>query len=146
MRMSSESWYKIGLPAFPVAFTVFGVWLYWGENPLSLLPSPMAFWGLVILYYLFTHLYVPNRRYPLVLTISASVLWLVASITAHNLARFLTSTRYSGLVSVLSNKDFWYAYVCAGAACFVGLANFFRYEPLIVRKTQEDQTAGEGSN
>jgi hypothetical protein len=111
--MAFESWLKIVLPAFPVAFTIFGVWFYWGENSLALLPPPLAFWGVVILFYVFTHIYVPDRRLPFVLTIFASVLWLVASITSHNLARFLVSTRYSGFISILSSKDFWYAYVNA---------------------------------
>src|SRR2546422_1440645 len=70
--MSSESWFKVSLPAFPAAFTIFGVGLYWGENPLPLLPPSIAFWGLVILFYLFTHLYVPNRAYPLLFTIFVS--------------------------------------------------------------------------
>lgn len=141
--MVSESWYKIGLPAFPVAFTIFGVWLYWGDNSLALLPPPLAFWGVVILFYVFTHLYVPNRRHPLVLTIFASVLWLVASITSHNLGRFLSSRQYSGLASLISNKDFWYAYVSAAVACGVGLQNFLRFEPMIVAATRRDQFAAD---
>jgi hypothetical protein len=55
MHLRPESWLKIGLPGFPVAFTIFGVWLYWGDNPLPLLAPPLAFWGLVILLYLFSH-------------------------------------------------------------------------------------------
>ena len=30
--MATESWLKIALPAYPVLFTIFGVWLYWGDN------------------------------------------------------------------------------------------------------------------
>ncbi len=118
--MTSESWLKISLPAFPVGFTMFGVWLYWGENPLPLLPPSIAFWGVVILFYLFSHFDVPNRRYPLLLMICSSVLWLVASITSHSLAKFLTSTRYRGLGSILASTDFWYAYVCAGVGGAIG--------------------------
>jgi hypothetical protein len=136
--MLLESWFKIGLPAFPIGFTLLGAWLYWGDNPLALLPPPVAFWGVVVLFYLFSHLYVPNRRYPLVLTIFASVLWLVASITAHNLATFLASNRVPGL-SILGNKDFWYAYISAAAGCSVALWNFLRYEPLIVNKSRQDR-------
>ncbi len=139
--MSAESWYKISLPAFPVAFTVFGVWLYWGENPLPLLPPSISFWGLMILFYLFTHLYVPNRMYPLLLTIFGTALWMVASITSHKFGKFLTSERYSGFLSILLNKDFWYAYICAGVVCAVGLRDFFRFESLILAKSQEDRDA-----
>ncbi len=28
-----ESWFKVGLSALPVAFTLLGVGAYWGENP-----------------------------------------------------------------------------------------------------------------
>lgn len=137
--MSTESWLKVGLPAFPLGFTVFGAWLYWGENPLALLPPGIAFWGLGVLYYLFTHLYIPNRQIPLILTIGAAILWLVASITSHNLAKFLTSPEYSGVVSLLLNRDFGFAYVCASLGCIIGLVNFYRYEPLIVAQSQADR-------
>jgi len=146
MRVPSESWYKVSLPAFPVAFTLAGVWLYWGENPVALLPSPVAFWGLVVLFYLFTHLYVPNKRYPLLLTISATLLWLIASITSHNLGKFLISGRYSGPASVLANKDFWYSYVSAGVGCLIGLRNFFRFEPVIAGKSLEDRSAADAES
>src|SRR5690242_18531361 len=99
--MSADSWYKVCLPGFPAAFTVFGVWLYWGENPLPLLAPAVAFWGVVILYYLFTHLYIPNRRHPLVLTILLTGLWLVAAITAHNLGRCLTSGACPTFLSIM---------------------------------------------
>jgi hypothetical protein len=137
--MSRESWFKIVMPAFPVGFTIFGVWIYWRENPLALLPSPIAFAGVVILFYLFTHLYVPSRRYPLIMIMLATILWLVASITAHNLGKFLSSREYSGAASIMTRTDFWYAYICAGIAFAAALKNFLRYEPLIVARVQEDR-------
>jgi hypothetical protein len=140
--MSSESWFKVSLPAFPAAFTIFGGWLYWGDNPVALLPPPIAFWGLVILFYLFTHTYVPSgRRYPIIVTISATSLWLVASITSHNLATFLSSNRQSGFVEIIAKKDFWFAYVCAALACAVGVWHFRRLEPLIVAQAERERTA-----
>jgi hypothetical protein len=144
--MAPESWLKISLPAFPVAFTVFGVWLYWGENPLPLLAPPAAFWGVVVLFYLFTHLDLPKgRSYPLLLIIAASGLWVIAAITSHNLGKFLTSKGYVGLVSVFRNKDFWYAYICSASACAAGLVHFIRYEPVIVKQIKEDRERIQGA-
>lgn len=137
--MSAESWFKISLPGIPVAFTLFGVWLYWGDNPISLLPPSIAFWGLMILFYLFSHLYIPDRRLPLLLVICSSIFWLVASITSHNLKGFLLSTRYAGPMSVLRDKDFWYAYVCSVIGCAVGVWQFFRLEPQIVAQIRRDR-------
>ena len=137
--MAPESWLKISLPAFPVAFTVFGVWMYWHENPLPLLAPSVAFWGLVVLFYLFSHLDLPNRSYPLFLIIAASGLWMVSAITSHNLGRFVISNRYVGLVSVFRNTDFWYAYICSAAACAAGLVHFIRYEPEIVEQIRKDR-------
>lgn len=142
--MSAESWFKVCLPAFPLGFTLFGVWLYWGENPIALLPPSIAFWGLGVLYYLFTHLYVPNRNYPLVLTIGETVLWLVASISAHNLAGFLVSGHHSGVLSVILNKDFLFAYTSACLACATGLVNFFHYEPSIMAQVRRDRRSIKG--
>lgn len=139
--MSLESWLKIIMPAFPVGFTIFGVWAYWGENPLPLLPPPLAFSGLVVCFYLFTHLYFPNRRYPFIMTIFVTLLWLVACITSHNLGKFLGSPSYSGVLSVVTRKDFWYAYVCSVIAFASGLLNFFRYEPMIAAQIQDDRSA-----
>jgi hypothetical protein len=136
--MHHDSWLKISLPAFPVAFTVLGVWLYWGDNPLPLLAPPIAFWGLVILFYLFSHFELPNKSYPLLLITGTTALWLVASITSHNLGKFLISNRYTGFSSLLSNRDFWYAYLCSGAGCAVGLGHFIRLEPLIVAQIARD--------
>lgn len=141
--MSPESWLKISLPAFPVGFTLFGVWLYWGENPLPLLPPPIAFWGLVVCFYLFSHLYIPERRYPLITTIFATVLWLVASLTSHSLGKFLGSTSYTGMLSLIARKDFWYAYTCAAVAFAAGLWNFLRYEPAIISQIREDRIAAD---
>jgi ABC-type polysaccharide/polyol phosphate export permease len=138
--MAPESWLKISLPAFPVAFTVLGIWLYWGENPLPLLAPSIAFWGLVVLFYLFSHLEAqPNKNYQLILIIAATVLWLVSAITSHNLGKFVTSNRYSGLGSIFSTKDFWYAYICSTVACATGLLHFIRYEPEIVEQIKKDR-------
>lgn len=137
--MSAESWLKVGLPAFPVAFSIFGVWLYWGDNPLPILAPAIAFWGVVLLYYLFSHLIVVNRSYPLFLTIAATALWLVSSITSHNLGRFLASNEHVGFKSILLNKDFWYAYICAAFGSFAGVRHFFRYEPEIVKQIKKDR-------
>jgi hypothetical protein len=137
--MGPESWLKVCLPAFPLGFALIGIGGYWRENPVPLLPPTIAFWGLGVLYYLFTHLYVPNRRYPLVLMIGASILWLVASITSHNLSKFMVSPAYSGPLSVLRNTDFLFAYISAGLGCAAGLINFFKYEPLILAKVQEEK-------
>jgi Na+/citrate or Na+/malate symporter len=137
--MPPESWLKISLPAFPVAFTIFGVWLYWGDNPLSLLAPSIAFWGLVILFYLFSHIEMRNRSYPLILMIGATTLWLISSITSHSLGKFVTSSQYGGFVSIFSNKNFWYAYICCAVACGTGLGHFVRFEPLIVAQIERDR-------
>ena len=74
----------------------------------------MAFWGVVVLFYLFSHLDLPDRRsYSLFLIIAATSLWMVSAITSHNLGRFVISTRYSSFWAVFGNTDFWYAYICA---------------------------------
>ena len=138
--MAPESWLKISLPAFPVLFTILGVWLYWHENPLPLLAPSVAFWGVVVLFYLFSHLDLPDgRSYPLFLIIAATSLWMVSAITSHNLGRFVISTRYSGLLSVFGSTDFWYAYICAAVACGTGLRHFLRYEPEIVEQIKKDR-------
>ncbi len=138
--MAPESWLKISLPAFPVAFTILGIWLYWGENPLPLLAPSIAFWGLVVLFYLFSHLEAqPNKNYQLILIIAATVLWFVSAITSHNLGKFVSSNRYIGLRSIFSTKDFWYAYICSAFACAVGAAHFIRYEPVIVEQIKKDR-------
>jgi len=138
--MSPESWLKIAMPAFPVGYTVFGIWLYFGENPLPILPAPIAFWGLVVCFYLFSHLYTPEqRRYPLVTMVFATILWLVASLTSHNLSKFLGSTSYHGTLSLMGRTDFWYAYICSTAAFTGGLWNFRRYEPMIISQIRQDR-------
>ena len=138
--MAPESWLKVSLPAFPVAFTVFGVGLYWGENPLPLLAPPGAFWGVVVLFYLFTHLDLPKGRiYPLFLIVGASGLWVVAAITSHNLAKFITSAQYAGLASVFSNRDFLCAYICSLVAIGTAVIHFVRYEPIIMKKIENDR-------
>jgi hypothetical protein len=138
--MAPESWLKISLPAFPVAFTIFGVWLYWHENPLPLLAPSGAFWGVVVLFYLFSHLDLPSgRSYSLFLIIAATSLWMVSAITSHNLGKFVASNRYVGVGSVFSNTDFWYAYICSASACAAGLLHFIRYEPEIVKQIKKDR-------
>ena len=100
IAMSRESWFKIALPAFPVGFVIFGSWLYWGDNVIPLLPPALGFWGVTILYYLFTHLYIPERRLSFILTMGVAGLWLVTSITAHNLGRFVNSSQLWEIISV----------------------------------------------
>src|SRR6266481_4503585 len=134
--MAPESWLKVGLPAYPVAFTVFGIWLYWRENPLPALAPAVAFWGVVILFYLFSHCELQNKSYPIFLVIGETVLWLVSSITSHNLGKFLLSKQYTGLVDVLSNTYFWFAYGCCIVSAIVGLLHFFRLEPLIAAQVR----------
>jgi hypothetical protein len=34
-----ESWFEVGLPALPAAFTLLGIGAYWWENPLPALPQ-----------------------------------------------------------------------------------------------------------
>jgi len=139
-RMSPESWLKIALPGFPVAFIILVNWVYWGENPLPLLPPSVAFWGFVILYYLFTNLYIAEKpSLPLILTGSTLVLWFAASLTSHSLGRFLLSDRYYGLLSILSNKDFLIACLCALVSFSVGIRHFCKYEPLIRANSQKDR-------
>ncbi|SRR5258708_8611758 len=139
-RITLDSWLKIGLPAYPALFTIFGAWLYWGDNPVSLLAPPIAFWGLVVLFYLFSHLYTGNR-YPLALMITITVLWLVSAATSHSLGKFVASNQYKGFFSVMSNINFWYAYICAAFAALIGLSHFVRYEPLIVEQIQKDRAS-----
>jgi hypothetical protein len=143
--MSLESWLKISLPAFPMGFTIFGVWGYFHENPLPLLPAPIAFWGLVVCFYLFSSLYTPDqRRYPLVATVFVTILWFTASLASHSLGKFLGSTSYTGLFSLMGRTDFWYAYICAGVAFAAGLWNFLRYEPTIASQIRENRLAIDG--
>lgn len=137
--MAPESWLKISLPAFPVGFTIVVVWLYWGENPLPLLAPALAFWGVVIFFYVFTHWYVPNRGYPLVIMIFGAVLWFGCSITSHNLGKFFASGRYTGVKSLFSNRDFLAAYICCLANAIMGLINFRKYEPQIMAEIKEQR-------
>ncbi len=142
--MTPESWFKIALPAYPVLFTIIGVWLYWGDNPAPLLAPSIAFWGVVVLFYSFSHIYVvENRYYPLYLIMGVTVLWVVSAITSHNLGRFVSSSRYTGLGSLMRNKDFWYAYLCAILSSAAGLGHFVRYEPLIVKQVEKARISSE---
>ena len=104
-----------------------------------MLPPSIAFFGVVTLFYLFSHIDIPGKRYPLFLIMFASVLWLLASITAHGLARFVNSARYSGPGSVMLSKDFWYAYISAGFSAGVGFKKFVELEPEIAEKTKQDR-------
>jgi len=142
--MTWESWYKIGLSALPTMFTILGLWLYWGENPLPALAPNLGFWGVVIAFYLFTHIYLPNKRSPFYLTVCTACLWLVSSITSRNLARFLASDEYTGALSVLRSKDFWYSYVMSTLALVIPLSQFIRHEPRIVAESERvGKSAGE---
>jgi hypothetical protein len=139
--MSPESWLKISLPAFPVAFAIIGVGLYWQDNIVALLPPSIAFWGLVTLMYLFSQLEVPGKRYTHILIMFVTCLWLVSSITSHNLGKFIASAKYSGVASLLSDKDLWFAYGCAVVGSLFGVFHFVRLEPLIVSQTERDRAS-----
>jgi hypothetical protein len=137
--MTLESWLKISLPAFPVVFALFGAGLYWHENVLPLLPPSLAFWGVVILMYLFSQWEVPGKRYTHMVTMFVTCLWLVSSITAHNLGRFIGSDGYHGVRSAVSDRDFWFAYICAITGSAIGLVHFIRLEPLIADQVRLDR-------
>jgi hypothetical protein len=141
LKMTWESWFKIALSGLPVAYTIFGVWFYWGDNPIPLLAPSLAFWGVVIVYYLFGHIYLETNKEPFWLAISTALLWLISNITSHNLGRFVSSTAYSGTLSVLGSKDFWYAYLCAVLSSGIGLWQFFKHEPNIMAQVLDDRAA-----
>jgi hypothetical protein len=134
-----ESWFKVGLSALPTLFTVFGLWLYWGDNPLAILAPSLGFWGVTLSFYLFTHIYVPERRSPFYLAVCTSGSWLVSSITAHNLGRFLASSAYTGVVSVVRNKDFRYSYGFSILGFLLALVLFIRHEPRIVAQVESER-------
>jgi len=137
--MTWESWFKVSLPSLPILFSVFGVWLYWGENPLPVLAPSIAFWGVTISFYLFTQVYKPNSRAPFFLAIVTASLWAFASITSHNLALFLRAGSHSGFIDVLKNTDFWYSYVLAGVAFALSLWQFLVHEPGIMEHVRRQQ-------
>ena len=84
--MTAESWIKVGLPAYPVAFTIFAVWLYWRDNPLPLLAPSLSFWGIVVLFYIFTHCDpVISRSRSLFLMVGETILWFYSE---HHVAQF----------------------------------------------------------
>jgi hypothetical protein len=134
--MNWESWFKIGLPALPTAFSLFGVWLYWGENPLPILAPSVGFWGVMIAFYLFTHIYLPQKRSPFYFAVFSACLWLVSSITSRNLSHFLLSDDYTGLLSLLKNKDLWYSYIMSGTGFAVALSQFMHHEPRIAAEAE----------
>lgn len=136
-----ESWFKVGLSALPTLFTIFGIWLYWGDNPLPLLAPNVAFWSVVLSFYLFTHIYVPEKRSPFYLAICTSGSWLISSITAHNLGHFLGSSAYTGALSVLTNKDFRYSYGSASIGFVIALLLFIRHEPFIAAQIKSERGA-----
>ena len=137
--MTPESWFKICLPALPAGFTVLGVWGYWGQNPLPLLAPNMAFWGVVITFYLFTYLFRPGNRSPYVLGVTTALLWLVSAVTGYNLGRFIASADYSGLKSVLSRTDFWYSYVFGVSGAGLALWQFLKHERGIVAQVEKEK-------
>jgi hypothetical protein len=134
--VSPESWFKVSLSGLPVAFTVIGVWGYWHEDPLRLLAPNIAFWGVVLEFYLFSNLEVPGSRAPFYFSICSALLWLVSAITAHNLVRAFASNPKAGLLFELGSKDFWFSYSAAAFGCGIPLRRFFRYEPLIAEHKQ----------
>ena len=139
LPMTAESWAKVFLPALPTGFTVLGVWGYWGENPLPLLAPNMAFWGVVITFYLFTYLSRPGSRTPYFFAVATALLWGVSAVTGHNLGRFIASADYSGLKSVLSQRDFWYCYVFGVLGAGLPLWKFLEYEPRIAAQVENER-------
>ena len=138
--MSSESWYKVALSALPVAFTVLGIWGYWHEDPLPLLAPNIAFWGVVLEFYLFSNLDVPGSRAPFFFSVGSALLWLVSAITTHHMVRALASNPNGGLVFMMRTTDFWYAYVAAVVGCGVPLRRFLKFEPLIVEHMRNERS------
>ncbi|OFV96276.1 MAG: hypothetical protein A3F68_09655 [Acidobacteria bacterium RIFCSPLOWO2_12_FULL_54_10] len=139
--MKLESWFKVGLPALPIAFTVVGVWIYWKENPIPILAPQVAFWGVAITFYLFTYLYKPGSRSPYVLSVCTSLFWFISALTSHNMGRFVSSTGYSGIGSILSTADFWFAYIFAILAMGPPLYLFMKFEPQIAIQVEKDREA-----
>jgi hypothetical protein len=137
--VSPESWFKVSLSALPVAFTVFGVGAYWHEDPLRLLAPNVAFWGVVLEFYLFSNLEVPGSRAPFYFSVCSALLWLVSAITTHNLVREIASNPQAGLMFELATKDFWFAYAAATVGCGVPLYRFLKFEPLIVENRRKER-------
>ncbi len=135
--LTLESWFKVGLPALPAVFTLLGVGGYWGENPLPILAPSLAFWGVVVVYYLFGRIYAPKTFAPFWLAVSTAILWLLSAITSHNLAKFIASNKYGGIGSVLANKDFLWAYGFAMASVAIGLWQFLVHEPKILEHDRQ---------
>ncbi len=136
-----ESWFKVGLSALPVAFSILGVWVYWRENPLPVLAPSIAFWGVGTTFYLFTQIYIPESRAPFYLAVFTALSWLLTSITAHNLAAFLRSPAYSGFWSILRNTDFWFSYAFALFSFGLALQQFCTREPRIVERISQQRSA-----
>lgn len=137
--MNWESWLRISLPGMPAAYTLIAIWAWWHENPLPLLAPNIAFWGVVITFYLFTHLYIPKNISLFSLTFFTSVVWIVSALASHSLAEFLASDEYSGLGSVLGTRYFWFAYIFAITGMGVALRMFIKYEPDIIAHAQSDR-------
>jgi hypothetical protein len=136
--MTWESWFKVGLSGIPVLFTILGPGLYWGDNILPALAPSIGFWGVVIAFYLYTHIYIPGKRSPFFLAVSTACLWMVSSITAHNLGRFVGSSNYHGTLSVLGDKDFWYSYFMSAFSALLALSQFLKHEPGILAQSRAD--------
>lgn len=96
---------------------------------------------MVLSFYLFTHVYVPERRGPFYLAVCTSGSWLVSSITAHNLGRFLASQAYTGVVSLLGNKDFRFSCGFSAVGFAIVLVQFIRHEPGIAAQMQSERSA-----
>ncbi len=131
--MTWESWFKVGLPALPALWAVFGLWGYWGENPIPLLAPAVAYWGVVVVYYLFGRVYAPKTYSPFWLAVFTVLLWFISSITSHHLSKFLALST-PRITQVIANRDFLYAYVCAVLSACLGLWQFLRHEPKIVER------------
>ena len=139
-KLTWESWFKVGLAALPIGFSIFGVGIYWHENPLPVLAPSIAFWGVSTAFYLFTQVYMPESRAPFYLAVFTAMFWLLASITAHKLGAFLNSKSYSGMLSILGNIDFWYSYAFALAGFSLALWQFRIHEPHIIERIEKQRT------
>jgi hypothetical protein len=135
--MNWESWFKVSLSGLPVLFTILGPGLYWGDNVLPALAPSIGFWGVVITFYLYTHVSLPGRRSPFFLAICTACLWAFSSVTSHNLGRFVSSHAYHGVVSALENKDFWYSYIMSAISSTIALWQFLRHEPGILARNED---------
>ena len=130
-----ESWFKIGLPALPTFFSIFGAWLGWGRSPVPLLAPNVAFWGVVISFYLFTYMYRPTRRTPFFVAVGTALCWFAACCYSMELSKIVESDAYktNGVSLVFGTRFFYLAYLFALTAFVNAMRLFVHHEPRIVR-------------